>query len=149
MWGDPTRVTSGQPPVQTVINPEAQAIIQHMGYKGRLNGPVDNPASSCLSCHSTAQIPADLSQPTVPGPPPGGANPTPAVQRQYFRNIKSGTPFTPGQVALDYSLQLQNGIANRAAAGGLQTSPTLAPGGGRKTPVLNPSRGVRVKPVRR
>jgi hypothetical protein len=30
------------------------AYMRHLGLGGRLNGPVDNPASSCISCHSRA-----------------------------------------------------------------------------------------------
>jgi hypothetical protein len=28
-----------------------------LGWGERLNGPIDNPASACLSCHMTAQWP--------------------------------------------------------------------------------------------
>jgi hypothetical protein len=144
MWGnDPARVLDDRAPVQTVVNPAAQAVIQHLGYKGRLNGPVDNPSSSCLSCHSTAQITADLSRPTVSPVPP--RNPSDDDLRRYFRNIKARTPFSTGHASLDYSLQLQNGIANRAEAPGLRTRPP----GRRRDRVLDPSNGVRVKPIRR
>ena len=34
MWGnDPTRILDDRPPVQTVINPAARDVIQHLGYK--------------------------------------------------------------------------------------------------------------------
>ena len=55
MWGnDP-----GGPPIeQSWINPDAPAYaLAHLGVDDRLNGPVDNPASACMSCHSTAQAP--------------------------------------------------------------------------------------------
>jgi hypothetical protein len=107
-----------------VLNPEARPLMQHLGYKGRLNGPIDNPRSSCLSCHSTAEIPADLSRPNVPGIPPAPA--TAAVLAQYFRNIKANTRFTDGELALDYSLQLQNGIANWARQTGVKFAPPAA-----------------------
>ncbi len=141
MWGnDPDRLADDKPLVETVIvNPGLHPVPQHLGFKGRLNGPVDNPRSSCLSCHSTAQIPANLSQPTVSGLPP--ANPSGAELARYFRNIMATNPFTDGQLALDYSLQLQNGIANRARAGGLQM-----PSGRR---ALDASGSVRVRPVER
>jgi len=38
---------------QSVINPDIQTF-QHLGCKDRLAGPVDNPASSCTSCHASA-----------------------------------------------------------------------------------------------
>jgi hypothetical protein len=39
-------------------------VSQHLGWLGRLNGPVDNPQSACLSCHGTAQSP--VVSPMVP-----------------------------------------------------------------------------------
>lgn len=93
----------------------------HVGYQDRLNGPVDNPASSCMSCHSTAQWPAVASMipPAIP----------PATAEQvafWFRNVASGTPFgypppasgsappppQPPPRSLDYSLQVQVGFRN-------------------------------------
>jgi hypothetical protein len=83
----------------------------HVGYQGRLNGPIDNPVSSCLSCHSTAEVPAGTMV------PPSGANPAP-----WFRNIKSGTPFDAGRQSTDYSLQLAVGIANFTANHGASSA---------------------------
>src|SRR4249919_2167594 len=87
---------------ETWLNPAVH--VPHVGYQGRLNGPIDNPVSSCLSCHATAEVPSGTMV------PPAGANPTP-----WFRNIKSGTPFDPGRQSTDYSLQLSVGIANFTA----------------------------------
>lgn len=110
MWGnDPTKVISGGALQQTFINPVLN-IPQHLGFKKRLNGPVDNPVSSCLSCHSTATVSLNPPRPTIKGVPPN--NPTNAQLMSYFRNVKSGVPFSPGYTSLDYSLQLQVGIAN-------------------------------------
>jgi len=110
MWGnDPTKVISGGTLVQTFINPD-QHIPQHLGFKGRLNGPVDNKVSSCLSCHSTAGVSLNPPLPTISGIPP--ASPTNAQLKNYFRNIKAATPFAAGYTSLDYSLQAQVGIAN-------------------------------------
>jgi hypothetical protein len=148
MWGnDPDRLNDNGPLQETAINPQALGVVQHLGYKGRLNEPVDNPRSSCLSCHSTAQIPSNLDQPTVPGIAP--ANASAATLRRYFRNIKSGTPFTAGQLSLDYSLQLQNGVANRARAGGLQAAPNPTPDANNRRRTLRASKKVRVTPVHR
>ncbi len=147
MWGnDPQQLTNNGPLTETVINPQARALVQHLGYRGRLNGPIDNAASSCLSCHSTAQIPSDLSEPTVSPVPPIGASS--AVLAKYFRNVEAGTSFTDGQMSLDYSLQLQNGIANWAQATGLRfPAPAEAIGPVRRK--LRVSRTVRVTPIGR
>ena len=149
MWGnDPERLTNPNRKLrQTVItNPEDHPAPQHLGFQGRLNGPLDNPRSSCLSCHSTAQIPADLSRPSVPGLVP--ANASAGVLAQYFRNIAATDPFIEGQLSLDYSLQLQNGIAQRAAAGGLEAAPGPTGDAGEDRE-LDASEGVKVKPVQR
>ena len=100
---------------ETWLNPAVH--MPHVGYQNRLNGPVDNPLSSCMSCHSTAQWPsvASMIPPAIP----------PATAEQvafWFRNIPSGTPFgyPPGSPppsgapprSLDYSLQVQVGFRN-------------------------------------
>jgi len=113
MWGnDPTKLGTTAPLTQTWINPDVLAgatpLVQHLGYEKRLNGPVDNPRSSCLSCHSTAGVPESLTRGSVPQIPP--ANASQADLRRYFRNLKAGTRFASGFLSLDYSLQLQMGI---------------------------------------
>jgi hypothetical protein len=148
MWGnDPDRLADNGPLEETAINPAALSIMQHLGYKGRLNGPVDNPRSSCLSCHSTAQIPSDLSQPTVSGIVP--ANASAATLRRYFRNITSGTAFTPGQISLGYSLQLQNGIANIAQSGTLQPAAHPTPDANNRKRRLHRAHGIKVTRIKR
>jgi hypothetical protein len=104
MWGnDPEALAGGGPIKESWINPKVS--MPHIGYMGRLNGPVDNKVSSCLSCHSTAQDPSS----TAPMIPP---NSNPATLARWFRNIPSGQPFTPPAQALDYSLQVSLGIKN-------------------------------------
>jgi hypothetical protein len=105
MWGNDPGYSGVGELKETRLNPAVT--MPHWGYQKRLNGPVDNPASSCLSCHSTAQAP-ESSNTLVNNliPPPG------ADVSKWFTNIPSGTPFTPGKVSLDYSLQLAFGIAN-------------------------------------
>jgi hypothetical protein len=103
MWGNDPNVTeetktSTTHLIQSYINPSVGPP-QHLGRAGRLNGPVDNPKSSCLSCHSTAEWQA-LSN-TVPD----ATN----VMR-WFRNIKATQAFDSGQRSLGYSLQLAVGI---------------------------------------
>jgi hypothetical protein len=121
MWGnDPDRLEDDGPLEETAINPQAN--VPHLGYKGRLNGPIDNRISSCESCHSTAEVPTDLAQrPTRELPRIDDA----ADVARYFRNIKAEKPFTPGRLSLDYSLQLQSGIAQWAQS--TEGGHTLAP----------------------
>jgi hypothetical protein len=64
---------------------------------------------------------------SVHGPRHSGGNASFATLRRCFPNINSGTPFTAGELSLDYSLQLQNDIAKRARAGGLQAAPNRTP----------------------
>ena len=90
---------NGPPLAQSWINPNAPAYArQHLGADGRLNGPVDNPASACMSCHSTAQAPAV-------------AQMLPQGSQAFGRFTPSGqgcitTPPANAPVAADYSLQL-------------------------------------------
>ncbi|UYK76673.1 hypothetical protein NG825_20090 [Xanthomonas sacchari] len=109
-------------PTQTRINPRIlQSAINanvkelpptHLGWNGRLNGPVDNPISSCMSCHMTAESP-QLSpmNPTFQAPdkvPPVGSK----EWMRWFQNIPAGQPFDAAAKSTDYSLQLAGGIAN-------------------------------------
>lgn len=148
MWGnDPGKIGTTDSLVQTKINAGLQ-IPQHLGFEKRLNGPVDNPRSSCLSCHSTAQIRPNLSETTRGAIPP--ANASIDTLRLYFRNIKAGQPFDAGAVSLDYSLQLQNGVANWAQAQ-VDVPPADARPRARvpRRNMLDASRGVKVTPVGR
>jgi hypothetical protein len=117
MWGnDPTvtatDVTNGTKQIhETWLNPNARSVIQHYGWADRLNGPVDNKSSSCLSCHSTAQKPAIPLSNALPSG-------TESERLKWFRNIKSGQPFETGAHSLDYSLQLSLGIQNFERSGG-------------------------------
>jgi hypothetical protein len=85
----------------------------HLGWAGRLAGPLDNPLSSCMSCHMTAGVPA------VPIVPPAGA--TDRDRLAWFVDTPSGVAFAPPmsdsagafvRVSTDYSLQLSMGIGN-------------------------------------
>jgi hypothetical protein len=99
MWGNDPGYPGTGPLHETSLNPGVH--MPHVGYQGRLNGPVDNPTSSCMSCHSTAEYPAGTMV------APAGSDPTP-----WFRDIPSGIPFDAGRQSLDYSLQLSVGISN-------------------------------------
>jgi len=113
-WGNdpsvtPGMVASGTALTQTWINDAARPLMQHYGWAGRLNGPVDNPVSSCLSCHSTSQIPRATAMTPAAGL-------TDQQKLRWFRNIRAGQPFDVGSQSLDYSLQLTVGIQNYEAA---------------------------------
>jgi hypothetical protein len=107
MWGNDPDYSGTGPLKETWINPAVK--MPHLGYQGRLNGPVDNPGSTCLSCHSTAQDPSDIA-PMFP--------PSQAQYPYWLRNVPSGTPFMPTKPpapparSLDYSLQVSIGIKN-------------------------------------
>jgi hypothetical protein len=132
MWGnDPDltaeKIKAGAKLRETIINPSNELPHQHLGYGGRLDGPVDDPLSSCLSCHSTAQAPAEA--PLVPYLIQ--AKPDSPEWMRWFRNIKSGEAFSPGARSLDYSLQLAVGVQNfeiwneiRTSQGGAFNSPS-------------------------
>jgi hypothetical protein len=136
MWGNDPSVTDATKTAtthltQTFINP-AVGPAQHLGRAGRLNGPVDNPKSSCLSCHSTAEWQAKSN--TLPD--------ADDVMR-WFRNIKATEAFDTGQQSLGYSLQIALGIERFQAAHPHQTigAPSLAPA------VATPSK--KTKPISR
>lgn len=127
MWGDdPENNTnaSNPKPTETIINPDLKETIinpdtdelppTHLGWNSRLNGPVDNPMSSCFSCHSTAEYPQyALMSPlfdadTAKANPPG----SPGWMR-WFRNLPCGTPFSAeGAVSMDFSLQMAISLQN-------------------------------------
>jgi hypothetical protein len=123
MWGnDPEDTgndyTNKQPSVtkinpdlkQTAINAKPELPPTHLGWNGRLDGPVDNPISACMSCHMTAESPqlSPMNPTFQSNPPPVGS---PAWMR-WFQNEMAGKPFDAGAFSTDYSLQLAGGIAN-------------------------------------
>lgn len=99
MWGNDPDYSGSGSLMETWVNSDVH--MQHLGYQGRLDGPVDNPASSCLSCHSTSESPEGTMFPN------SGTDPT-----RWFRNLPSGTAFDSGRQSLDYSLQLSVGLSN-------------------------------------
>ncbi|MBY0492520.1 MAG: hypothetical protein K2R93_21975 [Gemmatimonadaceae bacterium] len=121
MWGDdptflPANYASGQRPAQSWIN-QSSPLVKYranppigakppatLGWAGRANGPVDNPLSSCLSCHGTAQLPADSAM--------VARGTSDSAKLWWFRNTKPGEAFTSGNASLDFSLQLGVGIQN-------------------------------------
>lgn len=99
-------------------------VLSH-GLGGRLKGPVDNPVSSCISCHGRAATWQDafpLSKPSG-SPMPQGLFSKPRKDfkksdlDRFFKLMKPGAyPFEDTQgkwfVTTDYSLQLTYGIRN-------------------------------------
>lgn len=107
-----------------------------LGCAGRLDGPIDNPRSACMSCHASASVPFVVKR--------GETNPcsgTPAnedtvvrapilgnfdrqcgnrtIDDVWFRNISAGEPLDHSSIcrgrswaSLDYSLQLGDALAN-------------------------------------
>jgi hypothetical protein len=111
MWGnDAPRVLISQPPREQWINTNRGQQL-HLGLRGLLNGPIDNPRSSCIACHGLAQMnkvnDPDPSLPRVPN-----ANASATTLQRYLRNIGPAEPYSADYSSLDYSLQLQVGLAN-------------------------------------
>jgi hypothetical protein len=123
-WGNDPKLstpTAGQTrPIESIIYPLPQ--YEHLGCHGRLTGPLDNPASSCLGCHMTAQYPPGAMVPaTQPCDSPANA--------MFWRNLAGNQAFdtstTPAPTALDYSQELSSSIENYHACLAAQT--TLSP----------------------
>jgi hypothetical protein len=143
MWGnDPTvtdsAFTNPQPAVtkinpnlkESAINPDPKELPPtHLGWNGRLNGPVDNPQSSCMSCHMTAEYPAlsALSPLFTANPPPVGSS----TWMRWFQNGKCGVPFDSKAKSADFSLQLaismQNFDEGYTNLGGIYAQPPTSP----------------------
>ncbi len=107
-------VTKPNPQIkQSIINPDAKELPPtHLGWNGRLDGPVDNPMSSCMSCHSTASVPALVPlNPLFQSNPPAAGSPE---WMKWFRNIHCDESFDPSLPIkpTDFSLQLATSIQN-------------------------------------
>jgi len=154
MWGnDPTLLPKGtdpnkDPPKERGLTPPDRVKESSMftdtlpdwykkdlGCAGRLDGPIDNPKSSCMSCHASASVPllipaqqtnpcsgGKVTQPTVVRAPIMDFNKQcgdAATDAIWFRNIpQSGSITHPticqgtSWVSLDYSLQVGEALAN-------------------------------------
>lgn len=101
---------------QSVANPKLD-IFQHMGCQGRLAGPVDNPQSSCMSCHASAYAakPGALSVMGQNVPPSFGFDGLCTAysvdNAAYFQTTRPPQSFANGKfphaMSLDTSLQLE------------------------------------------
>ena len=107
-----------------INNNSKKAYVLYHGLGGRLNGPVDNPISSCISCHGQAATFKDYSPlNSNSGRPMPMANfrlkranfPTTEFEK-YFANASAGandrTFNNVKYITTDYSLQLAAGIRN-------------------------------------
>ncbi|HEV2740672.1 MAG TPA: hypothetical protein VGU66_19075 [Candidatus Elarobacter sp.] len=138
MWGNdpgytpppsPTPYTTGLK--ETWLNPDVHML--HYGYQNRLNGPVDNPKSACMSCHATAEI--NLKTPMTAGSgmfapipmPTAPATPPPHDIAYWFRNVGPQEPFDgPDFGSTGYSLQVMDGLRNYYTYNGASPPPTAA-----------------------
>ncbi|MDA4845052.1 hypothetical protein [Hoeflea poritis] len=98
----------------------APVTLDHLGYGGRLAGPVDNPQASCMGCHQTAGFPpvAILPEFSTLGPILGLDDSKTAGDHQdfrmtFYRNVSAGAVFSDSQLySSDFSLQLSMSLNN-------------------------------------
>jgi hypothetical protein len=88
-----------------------------MGFLGRTNGPADNLSSSCLSCHSRAQLP----RPALVAKLPDLTKPAQVSAHldKFFQNIPAGQladTSVGNSLPLDYSLQVTFALEHQCAA---------------------------------
>jgi hypothetical protein len=152
MWGQDPTITanvSNPDPTKTVINPNLKETIinpdaaelpaTHLGWNSRLNGPVDNPMSSCYSCHATAEFPQGSPISPLFNPDSAKVNPpgSPGWMR-WFSNLPCGKPFDAGHNSTDFCLQMAEALQNfddwKAKQDGLFA--TAYPEKGQPKPVL-------------
>lgn len=114
MWGNDPSLTSASPaearPAESVILKTSG--YEHLGCHGRLSGPLDNPASACMSCHMAAQYPS-----TSPVPNTKAAKCDDPPNQAFWRNLSGRQAFTPtvsGKKAspLDYSMEMASSVQN-------------------------------------
>lgn len=118
-WGNDSDLTDalaagGQKPVESIVLNKF-AFTRDFGRGGRMNGPLDNSVSSCMSCHQTAQKPNSAQLAPFDTDKWDKA-------KCYFRDLSTeafGKQPTAtacgdnaGMQSLDFSLQLQVGWRN-------------------------------------
>ncbi|MBT2619392.1 hypothetical protein [Chryseobacterium sp. ISL-6] len=94
------------------------AYLKYHGLGGRLNGPIDNSISSCISCHGNASVSSkgvtlplgDFKASTT------RLNYSPESFKQFFMDVPSGANIIKFKeeeyTTTDYSLQISTGIRN-------------------------------------
>jgi hypothetical protein len=114
---EPLGLMFGNEPAESILN-RATFVPQHFGCQDRLNGPVDNPKSSCLACHAQAEVPQnlDFDKLNLTYPPMTCDAKTnefwfkfvnPRSDRKEEKTLSAPDKQT---VSLDFSLQLREGI---------------------------------------
>jgi hypothetical protein len=102
---------------QTFINPAGDLPPQHLGWGGRLDGPVDLNAASCMSCHATGEFPQIASLVPFPDIFQGDVLPNGSIYyltetntpkwKKYYQNLRCGTAYDPEHAtSTDFSLQV-------------------------------------------
>ena len=99
---------------ESILNLNAP-VPQHFGCQQRLNGPVDNPKSSCLACHAQSEVPPDLdfNKLNLTYPP---MSCDAATNEFWFKRVNPRSEkaeektISAKTVSLDFSLQLREGI---------------------------------------
>jgi hypothetical protein len=94
--------------------------IDHLGFGGRLAGPVDNPEAACMGCHQTAGFPAVSILPefSTLAPVLGLKDAKTVADHQdfrmgYYKNVVAGATFSDSQLySSDFSLQLAMSLYN-------------------------------------
>lgn len=153
MWGNDPGVKTADAFKEQALNPTVTQLRDSgmifdtaarpvFGWHDRVNGPIDNPKSACLSCHATAQVHKAIPIKhflTFDALKPASA--TDDNKMLWFRNIKAGQPFTFSEselkmlnqgaptnaradwtqammadfISTDYSIQLRMAIENARA----------------------------------
>ena len=101
---------------ETFINTSADLPPQHLGWGGRLDGPVDLNTASCMSCHQTGEFPQFAAlvpdEAFIGDTLPNGSmkyltNTNTAAWIKYYQNLKCGTAYNPAKASsTDFSLQV-------------------------------------------
>lgn len=132
MWGNDPGITpqmsaNGTPLRESWINTAVTTNGgDHLGWGGRLNGPMDNPLSSCMSCHMTAGYPEGSIMPDF-SPTFSETTITPEIRLAWMVNIPAGVAFQQDQChSLDYSLQTQIGLQNWQKANSITIASSCA-----------------------
>jgi len=100
---------------ETFINTSADLPPQHLGWGGRLDGPVDLNTASCMSCHQTGEFPqiaalvpdeAFIGDTLANGSMQYLTNTRTPAWIKYYQNLRCGTAYNPKQaLSTDFSLQ--------------------------------------------
>ncbi len=122
MWGNDHGKTNASDFKEQLLNPTVAKLRNEgklfdtkvrpeFGWKDRVNGPIDNPTSACLSCHSTAQVHPKNAIKHFLTPALLKSASTDTNRMLWFRNLRAGETFT--FTATDLKL-IDQGDANTA-----------------------------------